>query len=80
MDAARVATVSVTICRSTPRNVLLESLEQAVNWRGAVLENLGGTFVGVFAELRNATIISIAFVRLSAWNNSAPKRPIFMII
>ena len=34
LDAARVTTVSVTICRSAPRNVLLESLEQAVNRRG----------------------------------------------
>jgi thiamine phosphate synthase YjbQ (UPF0047 family) len=36
-------------------------------------------FVGAFAKLRKATI-NFMSVRLSAWNNSAPTKPIFMKI
>jgi hypothetical protein len=36
------------------------------------------TFLGVFAELREATISFVVSVRPSAWNNSAPTGRIFL--
>jgi hypothetical protein len=36
------------------------------------------TFLGAFAKLRKGTISSCPSVRLSAWNNSAPTRRIFL--
>jgi hypothetical protein len=47
-----------------------------------VLYEMGAEFLGAFAKVRKATIsfvISVRpFVRLSAWNNSAPTGQIFM--
>jgi hypothetical protein len=35
-------------------------------------------FLGMFAELRKATLCFFVFVRLPAWNNSAPTGWILM--
>jgi hypothetical protein len=59
-----------------------KSLERAYCWinfcKSYVFCVLLEHFLGVFANLRKATISIVMSVRLSAWNNSAPTGRIFM--